>query len=221
MNHTPSRKIWIALALALLAGTGFCEDTGQVFAAKDACRDYQTVQSVEGFAARMERDGMEAIAIPGQERDGNIEKPEEKEQVREAMAWGQAMLQDLQDIPARAEGKETALAGDALAFRDWCLGAPGAGNLLLATAAEETAADLLFRALAVEKPDEGTIRRLLAVCTQRYNRLKHRYDFLQTLDKLVHVGDNGRSETWQRNADGADWRVTGRVACTAPQKHER
>ena len=126
--------------------------------------DFRQVKGIEGFAVRAKT--VETVSIPGPERCAKEKDAAVQAEARETMAWGQAMLQDLQALSARAEGKETALAGDALAFRDWCLETPGGGNLLLAVVAEDAAVKLLLRGLASGKCPAEDIRSLFGECSR-------------------------------------------------------
>lgn len=126
--------------------------------------DFGQVKGIEGFAARAEN--VDMVSIPGPDRCAKEKDAAMQAEARKAMVWGQAMLQDLQDIPARADGKEMALAGDALAFRDWCLETPGGGNLLLAVVAEDAAVKLLLHGLASGKCTAEDIRPLFDECSR-------------------------------------------------------
>jgi hypothetical protein len=78
--------------------------------------------------------------------------------------WGKAMLAELErSLSGPADGFPAAV-GDILAFRDWCLGAPGGVNLALAISAEETAVELLFRELAGKRSDAEKIRDAFRRC---------------------------------------------------------
>lgn len=150
------------LAVVATAGLLLCSSLASCAEAEKT--DFRQVKGIEGFAARAKN--VETVSIPGPDRCTKEKDAAVQAEAREAMAWGQAMLQDLQDLPARAEGKETALAGDALAFRDWCLETPGGGNLLLAVVAEDTAVKLLLRGLASGKCPVEDIRPLFDECSR-------------------------------------------------------
>lgn len=74
------------------------------------------------------------------------------------------MLEDLERLQKTAHADDLMRTEDVFAFRDWCIGAPGRGNLLLAIAAEDTAATLLFRSLAEDQTRGVEVRRRFERC---------------------------------------------------------
>ena len=135
-----------------------------------AGEDFRLVKGIEGFADFVATRSLEAVSISEAESAGagGAEK----------LAWGQAMLEDLERMQKTASTDDLARAEDVFAFRDWCIGAPGRGNLLLAIAAEETASTLLFRALAEDQTRGEEVRQRFARC--RPNGLPADY-WLETL----------------------------------------
>ena len=117
---------------------------------------FREVEGLEGFSSRGGAQSLEAASLSdaaslGADGAGQL-------------AWGQAMLEDLERLQKEAGGDPLARVEDVFAFREWCLKAPGKGNLVLAVAAEDTAATLLFRALAQDQSRGEEIRRLFAKC---------------------------------------------------------
>lgn len=160
------KTFWLVfLSMAAMAGVavalaaGECgnsadepEDDGEVLGEEE----FRSVKSIEGFASLVATRNVEAESISDAESAGagGAEK----------LAWGQAMLEDLERMRETADAGNLARAEDVFAFRDWCIGAAGRGNLLLAIAAEETAAALLFRALAEDPARGDEVRRRFARC---------------------------------------------------------
>lgn len=117
---------------------------------------FMQITRIEGFSALTKTRDMEAASISDSASTGISG--------RARLAWGQERLEDLKTIQMSDSGEMFLQLEDVFAFRDWCVMAPGKGNLILAIAAEETAADLLFRALA-ETPARGDeVRRSFSRC---------------------------------------------------------
>ena len=141
------------LALAVLVAAGLIV-LGEVSSL--AGEDFLIVKGIEGFAAVATTRNMEAASISDAKSVGSGGE--------ERLAWGQSMLEDLERLQKTADAGDWAKTEDVFAFRDWCIEAPGRGNLLLAIAAEETAATLLFRALAEDQSRGDELRRRFARC---------------------------------------------------------
>ena len=145
------------VAIALAAGAGDSPSSGPEAADMVvAGEDFHLVKGIEGFAAFVATQNVEAASISDAESAGA--------EGSERLAWGQAMLEDLERVKKTAEAGDWALTEDVFAFRDWCIGAAGRGNLLLAIAAEETAATLLFRALAEDQGRGDEVRQRFPRC---------------------------------------------------------
>lgn len=136
-----------------------------------AGEDFLHVKGIAGFAAAVSIRNMEAVSISDAESAGA--------DGTQKLVWGQAMLEDLERIQKTSDSRDLAQTEDVFAFRDWCIGAPGRGNLLLAIASEETAVALLFRALAEGQTCGDEVRRHFARCLP--NGLSADY-WLETLD---------------------------------------
>ena len=176
------RRLFFVAALVL------CVITIPLVQAGEA--NFREVKGIEGFATFAATRGVESASVPGPEGCAKADGRTAQAEAKETMAWGKARLEELQYLPSRAAGRETALAEDALAFRDWSLGEPGGGNLLLAVVAEDTAVKLLLQALASGKCSEDGIHRLFAEC----NRNGLTTEYCLTAFKLEGV-DNG----WDRD----------------------
>ena len=145
-----------------------------------AGEDFRLAKSIDGFSALATTRNMEAVSISDAESAG-AGGPRK-------LAWGQAMLEDLERMQKTAGAGNLARTEDVFAFRDWCIGAPGRGNLLLAIAAEETVATQLFRALAEDQTCGKEVQRRFARCLP--NGLTANY-WLETLAMEGIVVDCG------------------------------
>lgn len=118
--------------------------------------DFLAVKGIEGFASVVATRDMEAASISDVKSVGAGGT--------ERLAWGQSMLEDLERLQKTDDADDWARTEDVFAFRDWCIETPGRGNLLLAIAAEETAATLLFRSLAEDQTRGDEVRRRFGRC---------------------------------------------------------
>lgn len=150
-------RILFAVAVAWMLG----ESSGQASGEEGGI---PSCRRVDKFVEEVRKGGVEAMAIPGA---AQIERERGQADLatREKWAWGQAMLDDLGRIWKQGKSASARNAEIVLDFRDWCLGAQGAGNLKLAIASEETAVELLFRGLADGSIPPEEIQRLLARCS--------------------------------------------------------
>lgn len=140
-------------SLAMLVGAGLRLAGGDDARAGE---DWRLVKGIENFSSVVASQSVEAASISdaGSAGAGGAER----------LAWGQARLEDLDRMRQTADGDILARTEDVFAFRDWCIEAPGRGNLLLAIAAEETAATLLLRALADDQTCGDEVRQRFARC---------------------------------------------------------
>lgn len=147
-HHDSSR-----LVFAILVGAGLIlAEGGKTFAGEN----FHLVKGIDGFAAFATTRNVEPVSISDAESTGA--------DGAEKLAWGQTMQKDLERMQKAAGSGDLDRTEDVFAFRDWCMGAPGRGNLLLAIAAEETAATMLFRALAEDQTRGEEVRRRFARC---------------------------------------------------------
>lgn len=117
---------------------------------------FHLVKGIDGFATFAATRNVEPASISDAESAGACGA--------EKLAWGQTMLENLERLKKTARADDLDRTEDVFAFRDWCIGAPGRGNLLLAIAAEETAASMLFRTLAEDQSRGEEVRRCCARC---------------------------------------------------------
>lgn len=124
------------------------------------------IRDIDAFVAGARERDVGAMTIPGPAQARKEAEEESEPFVQEKWAWGQSMLENLGRLwKEREDGKSADKVEMVLDLRDWCLGAPGAGNLQLAIAAEETAVELLFRGLSSGSMSSDEIRRFLARCS--------------------------------------------------------
>lgn len=116
----------------------------------------QTMANLQGLVAFAEQAGKSPVSIAFAQTAGGPQNDNDME--CGTLAWGKSMLAEMEMALATREGKAIAVADDILSFRDWCLGAPGGGNLALAVSAEEVAVELMFRELAEENADDRKVR---------------------------------------------------------------
>lgn len=141
----------LALAFLLTAGL-ILAGRGDSLAGED----FRHVKGIAGFAASVSTRNMEAVSISNADSAGA--------DGAKKLVWGQSMLEDLERMQKTNGSLDLAQTEDVFAFRDWCLGVPGRGNLLLAIASEETAVTMLFRALAEDQTCGDEVRRRFARC---------------------------------------------------------
>lgn len=141
------------LALAVVVAAGLIVARADDSLAGD---DFLAVKGIEGFASVVATRDMEASSISDVKSVGAGGT--------ERLAWGQSMLEDLERLQKTDDADDWARTEDVFAFRDWCIETPGRGNLLLAIAAEETAATLLFRGLAEDQSRGDEVRRRFERC---------------------------------------------------------
>lgn len=147
--------------LGLFAGSGAgggVADSNEPLAFHEVCH-------LEGFAVQMAKGGVPPVSISPAQESGDLNRSEDRNQAKEKKEWGQRMLLELEQT-RKGEKANPEMAADVLAFREWCLGACGGGNLLLATASEETVVSLLFRDLVSGGESSETIRQCLGQCTR-------------------------------------------------------
>lgn len=139
--------------LSMLVGAGLILAGGNDSLAGE---DFRLVKSIKNFSSIIAMQNVEATSISDAESAGagGVER----------LAWGQARLEDLERMRQTTDAGNLAQTEDVFTFRDWCIEAPGRGNLLLAIAAEETVATLLFRALAEDQARGDEVRRRFARC---------------------------------------------------------
>lgn len=175
-HHDSSRLALAALAAAVLILAG-----NRVALAGEA---FVHVKGIEGFSSLVATRSLDAVSISDAESAGAGGA--------ERLAWGQAMLEDLERLQNSVDAGDWARIEDAFAFRDWCIGAPGRGNLLLAIAAEETAVSLLFQTLAEDQKRGEEVRSRFVRCLR--NGLSADY-WLETLAMEGIVVDCGDALT--------------------------
>lgn len=147
-HHDSSR-----LVLAILVGAGLIlAEGGKTFAGEN----FHLVKGIDGFAAFATTRNVEPVSISDAESTGA--------DGAEKLAWGQTMLEELERLQKTARANDLVRTEDVFSFRDWCIEAPGRGNLLLAIAAEETAVTMLFQALAEDQTCGNEVRRRFARC---------------------------------------------------------
>lgn len=146
-HHDSSRIALVLVATGLILVPGVRSLAGE---------DFRTVKGIEGFSAVVATRNVDPASISDAKSVGAGGA--------ERLAWGQSMLEDLERLQKTAGAGDWARTEDVFAFRDWCIEAPGRGNLLLAIAAEETAATLLFRALAEDQSRGDEVRRRFSRC---------------------------------------------------------
>ena len=147
-HHDSSR-----LVLAVLVGAGLIlAEGGKTLAGEN----FHLVKGIDGFAAFATTRNVEPVSISDAESTGA--------DGAEKLAWGQTMLEELERLQKTARANDLVRTEDVFSFRDWCIEAPGRGNLLLAIAAEETAVTMLFQALAEDQTCGNEVRRRFARC---------------------------------------------------------
>ena len=147
------------LVLAALSGAWFGEGA-------EATGAQEPLSGLEGFSAREESSTLPPVSIAfakGADGDGAQDAPHPGWATLE---WGKAMLGKLERPLTAHVGTRAEAVKDILAFRNWCTGAPGGGNLALAVSAGEVAMELLFRELADEHADPLEVRALFRRCAQ-------------------------------------------------------
>lgn len=146
-HHDSSRIALVLVATELILVPGVRSLAGE---------DFRTVKGIEGFSAVVATRNVDPASISDAKAVGAGGA--------ERLAWGQSMLEDLERLQKTADAGDWAWAEDVFAFRDWCIETPGRGNLLLAIAAEETAATRLFRVLAEDQSRGDEVRRRFERC---------------------------------------------------------
>lgn len=138
-------------------GGGAVSSTGQSIGADKMLK-------LDGFALRMKEHGVPPASISFARDKDNARKPEES-RVGD-LAWGRQMLGELEHAVSDSSRPCFDRVQDILAFRDWCLGTPGGGNLALAISAEEVATSLLFEELARDSGNADRVRSVFRQCLQ-------------------------------------------------------
>ncbi|MBQ9344432.1 MAG: hypothetical protein IJT88_04370, partial [Kiritimatiellae bacterium] len=146
-HHDSSRIALVLVATGLILVPGVRSLAGE---------DFRTVKGIEGFSAVVATRNVDPASISDAKSVGAGGA--------ERLAWGQSMLEDLERLQKTDDADDWARTEDVFAFRDWCIETPGRGNLLLAIAAEETAATRLFRVLAEDQSRGDEVRRRFERC---------------------------------------------------------
>ena len=88
------------------------------------------VSTLNGFAEHVKTKNISPVSICFANAEGG-------DATWATLEWGKTMLGELKRHLMVPENKRFESIEDILAFRDWCMGAPGGGNLTLAISAEE------------------------------------------------------------------------------------
>ncbi|MBQ9344453.1 MAG: hypothetical protein IJT88_04485 [Kiritimatiellae bacterium] len=135
--------------------TFFAAVASLMFSEAAIAREESALREVAGIA------GFSLLSSSGRVETVSIAAADAAETTgRERLEWAKVMMADLGRIRKSPIGVDVSTIDDILSFRSWCVEAPGYGNLLLATAAEEAAVGLLFRGLASGTLPADDIERL-------------------------------------------------------------
>lgn len=102
--------------------------------------EFRDITRIDGFSVFNANRIVKPVSISGIEAAGVADL--------EKLEWVRRMMSSMEQMLKRPAGEDGERIDDILAFRSWCLGAEGKGNLLLSTAAAETALEMLFRDFA-------------------------------------------------------------------------
>jgi len=110
------------------------------------------IASIDGFSDSLAQRDVGPVSITVMDATEDLGQ--------EKLAWAMAMMGELERVRKTPGERDLSRVVDVLAFRSWCLESAGKGNLLLATAAEETAVGILFRDIASGGVSVGEAQRL-------------------------------------------------------------
>lgn len=111
------------------------------------------IAQIDGFAGRLGDVDFSPESIVFEKEIGGGGSQEDGHSEWATLEWGKTMLREMERPLTDAKETRAETVNDLLAFRDWCAGALGGGNLALAISAEEVAVELMFRELADGHPE--------------------------------------------------------------------
>ena len=181
---------WLICSVALMLGLNAAR-------AEDANRGMVVIHSIDGFADAVRDGNIPCMAIPSAIACECVADGEARDHQQKAREWGRAMLEHLETVPLRDGEGPVERVQDALAFRTWCLGRTGYGNLILSYAAEEYAVSALLEALADSSCDTRIAECFAEECASGTASLEYWMSMLESEGKPIRqedLPDSGEAE---------------------------